>query len=519
MPVPSPVESELGETTKRRERVVVAGASGFVGRALIAALAKTYDVVALARSAEGRPTSGPIEWRACDLFRLRDTEAALAGADMAFYLVHSMMPSARLTQGNFDDLDLLCADNFARAAKKAGIRHIVYLGGLLPELDADLSKHLESRFEVERTLAARGTPVTTLRAGMVVGAGGSSFRLMMRLVKRLPILVGPRWMSSRSQAIALNDAVALLQYALEHAELAGQAYDIGANEVHTYAEMLTMMAEVLGKPKRVVTLPVATAKLSLLWVSLVTGTSRDLVRPLIESLKHDMVAGDGLRLQARAGIKPESLRSALQTAASAERDLRATTPSAPSANGKSLVCSVQRLPLPTQYDAEWVADEYARWLPAFMAPFLRVTVDAEKTCKFYLRPLSSPLLVLEFARDRSGKDRQLYRVTGGLLARTPEASAKHHPRLEFRSVLEGASVLSAIHDFEPKLPWIIYTISQALVHLLRPPPRPPDDRTRQGLGTSKHTRFELVRVHSAGSESNSEACAWQVCTYKACSYV
>jgi len=175
-----------------RTRVAIAGASGFVGRALLSALSPSHDVIALGRRASAEKTTPGLEWRACDLFNLRDAERALAGADVAIYLVHSMMPSAQLTQGRFDDLDLICADNFARAAEANGVRHIIYLGGLLPSSGSSLSRHLESRFEVERTLASRGVPVTTLRAGLIIGAGGSSFDMMARLVGRLPFMLGPQ---------------------------------------------------------------------------------------------------------------------------------------------------------------------------------------------------------------------------------------------------------------------------------------------------------------------------------------
>lgn len=449
----------------RRSKVVVAGASGFVGRALIENLARDHDVIALARSARGAEENGAITWRACDLFHLGATEEALAGADSAFYLVHSMMPSSRLSQGTFDDMDLLCADNFARAAKTQGIGHIVYLGGLLHGSEDELSRHLESRLEVEQTLASYGASVTTLRAGMIVGAGGSSFRLMMRLVKRLPVMVGPRWMRSRSQAIALADVVRLLRYALENPELGGRAYDVGCDEVLTYTEMLRMTAEVLGKNPPILTLPVATANLSLLWVSVVTGASRALVRPLVDSLKHDMVARDGLVLQKRAGLTPMPLRRALADAVLHDGDRAAGV--APTKRGRedSLVRSVQRLPLPATRDAAWVADEYARWLPTFFRPLLRVDVDESKTCRFYLRPLRSPLLVLAFAPARSSADRQLFRVTGGLLARRATGAVRHPARLEFRSVLERQWVLAAIHDFSPSLPWVIYKFTQAIVHL------------------------------------------------------
>lgn len=452
--------------TAARRRIAIAGASGFIGQALIRALSPHHDIIALTRDATGRTGVAGVEWRSCDLFNLREAKNALKGADAAFYFVHSMMPAARLTQGRFDDLDLICADNFARAAKANALRQIIYLGGLLPALgNGQLSLHLESRLEVEQTLAAYAVPLTTLRAGLIIGAGGSSFRVMTRLIERLPLMVAPRWTSSRSQAIALEDAVRLLCFALDHPELAGRAYDIGCPDVVTYAEMLRLTGEVLGKRTRVLTLPMRTARLSTLWVGMVTGASRKLVQPLVESLQHDLVAGDGLALQRLAGVDALPLRQALQRAIDEEaRRRRASVSSAPPARPAARCCvrSVQRLPLPAGRDVGWVALEYARWLPRFMRPWLRVEVNAERDCFLYLRLLRRPLLVLQFAAEASSVDRQLFFITGGILT---QSNAGGRPRLEFRAVLSGRYVLAAVHDFVPRLPWFIYKYSQALLHL------------------------------------------------------
>jgi uncharacterized protein YbjT (DUF2867 family) len=446
--------------------VAIAGASGFVGGALVRELAPSRPVIALARRAGGRAGSAGVEWRACDLFNLRDAERALAGAEVAVYLVHSMMPSAGLTQGSFDDLDLICADNFARAATANGVHHIVYLGGLLPPTHEALSRHLKSRFEVEQTLASRGVPLTTLRAGLVIGAGGSSFDMMARLVGRLPFMIGPRWTRSRSQPIALGDTVKLLAFAIDHPELAGKAYDIGGPDVVSYADMLRMTGEAQGKHTRVVTVPVPTVKLSLLWVSVITGASQSLVRPLVESLRHDMVATDGLVLQKRAGLEPAPLRAALREAVA--EDARAThrgrtpRPRRAGTARANRVYSVQRLPLPPGHGAEWVAEEYARWLPRFLYPLVFVSVDETRTCRLTLWPLRDPLLVLRFAPERSAPDRQLFDVVGGLLVGDAPGL---RPRLEFRSVLGGAFALAAVHDYVPRLPWFVYKLTQALAHV------------------------------------------------------
>ena len=443
-------------------RIAIAGASGFIGRALTSKLEADHRIIALGRTAPLTSTAN-VEWRSCDLFNLRDAERALAGADVAIYLVHSMMPSARLTQGSFDDLDLICADNFARAAAACGVKHIVYLGGILPSASTDLSRHLQSRFEVEQTLGAHGVPLTTLRAGLVIGAGGSSFDMMARLVGRLPFMLGPKWTQSVSQPIALEDTIRLLEYAIGRPDLAGRAYDIAGPDIVSYADMLRMVGAAQGKRTRVITLPIETVKLSLLWVSAITGASQELVRPLVESLRHEMVASDGLTFQKEAGLTPIPLREALEGAVAKQRiDDRRPVIRRKRATVDRRVCSVQRLRVSAKQNATAVAEEYLLWLPRALRPFLAVRV-ADSICRFFLAPLRRPLLELSAATDRSSSTRRLFYVTGGLLAGD---SAGARPRLEFRSVLEGKFVLAAIHDFVPRLPWLIYKLTQAIVHLI-----------------------------------------------------
>jgi uncharacterized protein YbjT (DUF2867 family) len=441
--------------------IAIAGATGFVGQALMQALGPQQPIIGLSRSVPAQSAHPAWQWRSCNLFNLLHTERALQGAQTAFYLVHSMLPRETLAQGNFADMDLICADNFARAAKKVGVQHIVYLSGIIPE-KVKLSPHLRSRLEVERTLGAHGVKVTTLRAGLVVGAGGSSYQMMMRLVKRLPLMVTPRWTRSKTQPISLPDVIALLRYAMDHPELAGEPYDVGCPDVLSYADMLVQVAKLQGRQLKIWQLPIETVKLSLLWVSLITQTPLQLVVPLVQSLRHSMVARDGLKLQRLAG------RSMLSFVDSVSLAMRSQPPQslgprqpAPKRSQRT-VLSVQRMPMPAQKNAVWVAQEYARWLPQAMWPLLRVDVDSARQYRFCLPFGKRALLELRFAPDRSDDSRQLFYVSGGILARNSDAGEPG--RLEFRTTLNNHYVLSAVHDFVPRLPWYIYKATQALVH-------------------------------------------------------
>lgn len=451
-----------------RPTVAIAGATGFVGRALCAALADRARLVGLTRQARAPAGgAGDVEWRTCDLFSLRDVESALAGVDAALYLVHSMQPSARLVQADFGDLDLILADNFVRGAESAGVRHLVYVGGLVPER-GELSPHLRSRLEVEETLASRAPRLSSLRSGLIVGPGGSSLWILVNLVRRLPFMVLPRWTGSRTQPVALADVVRAVELCLAQPERFTGSFDVGGPDVLTYREMMARTARVLGLRRVMLDVRAFSPRLSRLWVCLFGSAPSALVAPLIESLRHDMVArenplldllrpgalgfDEALRGSLEAGRRPRAPTSSVRPSRAARARLRAARS----------VRSVQRLPLPPSRDAAWVAQEYLRFLPRHLRPWIRVETGGEGDARFGLRGVGAPLLRLALARERSTPDRQVFEVADGLLVRRDDAPPG---RLEFREVLRGRAVLGAIHDFRPALPWPVYQATQAHVHL------------------------------------------------------
>ncbi|MBS4026927.1 MAG: NAD-dependent epimerase/dehydratase family protein [Clostridia bacterium] len=447
---------------KMKPRVVVAGASGFVGRGMLKALAPHYNVMGLSR----KPFRDGYTWRQCDLFSLLEAEEALEGADYAIYLVHSMMPSARLTQGRFEDMDLILADNFARAAKKAGVKQIIYLGEIIPECQ-ELSMHLRSRLEVEETLGAHGVPVTALRSALIVGAEGPTFSILVETIKRVPVMTFSPWKRSLVQPIALADVLAIFQYCIGNPSTYNQSFDIGGPDVLTYGQMIMETAGILGYKRRFMKNPFYSFRLASYLLSLITGTPRALVYPIVESLRFDMVAKD-LRLQERMDLKGSSFAEAVkvslaETKGQLPRGSVAEKKKRIQSQGILNVRSVQRLPLPENKDADWVARHYAEWLPKFFGTLIKVKVDEQGNCSFYFGLLPKPLLELTFSSERSSKDRPLYYITGGLLAQP--FNKEFRGRLEFRQVLEGKYVLAAIHDFIPALPWFFYNLTQAPIHL------------------------------------------------------
>jgi uncharacterized protein YbjT (DUF2867 family) len=435
--------------------LAIAGATGFVGRWFLDQYQDDYRIIALSRSEMEPDDSRPhVQWRQVELYSLSSTTAALRGADYALYLVHSMQPSTRLHQGRFEDTDLLLADNFARAAQTNGVKQIVFLGGILPREDEDYSRHLRSRLEVELTLSSTGVPVTSLRAGIIVGPGGSSFRIIENLVRRLPVMIAPGWTQTETHPIALRDALRMIRYCLGRKSTYDQAYDIGGPEVTTYVKMMRETAELMGKDPYITPVPFFSLGLSKLWVSLVGSTPYQLVSPLVESLRHRMVAGENEVMAAFP--ERQSFREAARLALAEANNLPRLPRRIATEEERNTVRSVQRLPNPMQRSASWVARMYQSWLPRLFRYIIQVEVAGD-TATFQV--FNIPLLKLLFVKDRSDNDRQLFYIVDGHLVRR-----RDYGWLEFRNVLEGRYVISAVHEFVPALPWYVYVLSQALVH-------------------------------------------------------
>lgn len=262
----------------------MAGSSGFVGRRLCPALAEVgHEVRAMTR----RPASyrGAGDAVRGDVHEASSLAAALQGCAAAYYLVHS------LAEADFQQRDAAAARTFARAAAEAGIQRIVYLGGLGDEAD-DLSAHLRSRREVEALLGSAGVPVTTLRAGIIVGHGGISWEMTRQLVEHLPVMVTPRWVHTRTQPIAVADVVRYLVGVLDVPEAAGRAFEIGGPDVLAYVEMMRRVAAIEGRTLHVVPVPLLSPKLSSRWLSLVTDVDVPTGRSLVDSMSNEVVVRD-----------------------------------------------------------------------------------------------------------------------------------------------------------------------------------------------------------------------------------
>jgi len=307
--MPSP-DSEVTELPDQPV-VLLTGASGYVGGRLIPLLEQQPVMLrCLARNPEKlRSRVGEsTEVVRGDVLDAPSLDEALRGVHTAYYLVHSMSGSK-----DFENEDRQAAANFAQATKKAGVRRIIYLGGLGDDADSRLSPHLRSRHEVGRILRASGVETLEFRASLVIGTGSLSFDLVKSLTDRLPIMICPSWLATPTQPIAVDDVLTYLLAAKDLPPGASQIFEIGCQDVTTYGNMIRECALQKGVMRWLISVPVLTLYLSSLWLALVTPTSFEVGRHLIEGLKNPTVVRDKKALEVFP-IRPMAIREAIQKA-------------------------------------------------------------------------------------------------------------------------------------------------------------------------------------------------------------
>lgn len=265
-------------------KVAVLGATGFIGRALVPALAEHAEVLAISRRGDARE-SMHVRAVAADATDEAAIARALEGVDVAYYLVHSLGTS------DFGGVDRRAATAVTKAADRAGVSQIVYLGGLGDDAD-ELSPHLRSRAQTAILLSRGAVPVTILRAAVVVGRGSAGFETIVALVDRLPLMIAPRWVATPTQPIALADVVGYLAGVAGNPRASGQTFDLGGPDVLTYREMIERIGLIRGRRPRIVEVPVLSPQLSSYWLHLVTPVRASVARPLVEGLRNPTVARD-----------------------------------------------------------------------------------------------------------------------------------------------------------------------------------------------------------------------------------
>ena len=298
---------------------LLTGASGYVGGRLLPLLeARGIPVRCLARKPDGIKRRDTTEVVRGDVLDAASLERAMQGVGTAHYLVHLMSGSK-----DFEREDRQAALNFATAAKKAGVDRIIYLGGLGDDADPKLSPHLRSRHEVGEILRQSGIQTIEFRAGMVVGAGSLSYELLKSLTDRLPVMICPKWLSTPTQPIAVDDVLAYLLAAMDLPADGSRIFEIGGTGVVTYSDLIRVYSRLKNLRRWLLSGPVLTPYLSGLWLALVTPASFEVGRHLIEGLKNPTVVRDGTALKV-FDVRPMGVHEAIQKAINQDQDFQRT---------------------------------------------------------------------------------------------------------------------------------------------------------------------------------------------------
>jgi uncharacterized protein YbjT (DUF2867 family) len=279
--------------------VLVTGASGFIGRRVVKRLLAanaSYKIRCMTRNTKALSqifgeSSKRLEIVKADVQNYTDLIKVMKDVDVAYYLIHSMEGSSKEWK-KFAQRDRVAADNFSRAASAAVVRRVIYLGGLSHAKEQELSEHMKSRIEVGEILKSSTAKVTIFKAAIILGQGGGSFQMLQYLVERLPLMICPKWVLTKSQPIAVDDVTEYLVRSIDEDKTAGEIFEIGGPEVLTYVDMMKRYGSFLKKPIRILIIPFLTPRLSSYWVDLITPVKASLARPLIDSLKHEATVMD-----------------------------------------------------------------------------------------------------------------------------------------------------------------------------------------------------------------------------------
>ncbi|MCJ1656557.1 NAD(P)H-binding protein [Staphylococcus sp. NRL 16/872] len=449
-------------------KVLLTGDLGYIGGHLKGQLKEKHEIIAISRHGDIKEDEQNVTWKVADLFDLDEITEVMEGIDIAVYLVHSMRSSAKLTQANFEDMDALLADNFARAAKAQGVKHIVFMNDIIPN-ENNISSHLRSRSECEKILGSYGIPVSTLRAGLIIDSKGSSYPILKRLVDRLPAMLLPSWAYNMIAPVAIEDVIDKLVALVDRAPDENETFDITGPGVMNYKELIKRTANVLDKRLPILDLPIIPVWVSRYWVQLISQVPKEMVYPLMNNLVHDMIPPPH-RIHPELSLGnidyEDSIKKALKEEEKHGQVKKSKESKSKRSNEKNKkeeikdVRAITRIKIPESYSIRDVAQEYAKFINDITLHLVSGNIN-EYEFNIRLPLINKFLLKMERDEHDATKEMIVYRIVGGDLALARDDG---NARFEFRRILDTNEGLIALQEYEPTLPWTIYKFTQANAH-------------------------------------------------------
>lgn len=413
-------------------KILLTEASGYIGSHLKDKLKVNHEIIAISRNAQNKKNEKNVTWKSADLFDLDAITEVMEGIDTAIYLGHSMKTSAKLTQANFEDMDALLADNVGRAAKKHGVKHIIFMSGIITN-DSHLSLHLKCRLECEKILRYYGVPVSTLRAGLIIDSNGSSYPIFKRMIERLPAMILPNWAYNMIEPVSVDDVIDKLAMLVERSPKENEVFNITRPKVMNYQELFERTATIFDKRLSTLHLPTIPIRLSRCWIKEKMNGEENVKKALKEKQ-------DEQQIITTKQSKPKSNQNMRDEV----KDVRAMT----------------RFRIPESYSIQDVTREYAEFINNITLHLVNGTIN-EHEFNIQLPLIRKCILKMKRDNHDSINEMIVYKIVGGDLAMVKDSG---NARFEFRRILDTNEGIAALQEYEPTLPWGVYKFTQAIAH-------------------------------------------------------
>ena len=411
-------------------KILLTGASGYIGSHLKDKLKDNHEIIAISRNAQNKKNEKNVTWKSADLFDLDAITEVMEGIDTAIYLGHSMKTSAKLTQANFEDMDALLADNVGRAAKKHGVKHIIFMSGIITN-DSHLSLHLKCRLECEKILRYYGVPVSTLRAGLIIDSNGSSYPIFKRMIERLSAMILPNWAYNMIAPVCMDDVIDKLAMLVERSPKENEVFNITRPKVMNYQELFERTATIFDKRLSTLHLPTIPIRLSRCWIKEKMNGKENVKKALKEKQDEQQI------ITTKQSKSNQNKRDEV-------KDVRAMT----------------RFRIPESYSIQDVTREYAEFINNITLHLVNGTIN-EHEFNIQLPLIRKCILKMKRDNHDSINEMIVYKIVGGDLAMVKNSG---NARFEFRRILDTNEGIAALQEYESTLPWGVYKFTQAIAH-------------------------------------------------------